>query len=330
MPLLRNCSRPEHDVKLLTSGLKHLGAMHRSPKPISGVRVLEDLPISKDLHLTKTLDTLVPDIYALFTEPHEFDEGNVEEFGKRLAQHITNRVSEEKSGGTLRFSNIGSQCDRKLWYSVNKPEAAEELAPEVRFKFLYGDILEELVLFLAREAGHTVEGTQGTLDIAGVKGHRDAVVDGVVVDVKSASSWSFKKFEDHLTPDKDSFGYIDQLGAYLYASQDDPAVTKKDVAAFIAVDKQLGHLCVDVHPNTYKDYTKLVETKKLLVAGTEVPPRAFQDEEDGKSGNRKLPTECSYCSFKKTCWPGVRTYLYSNGPRFLTKVVKEPNVQEAA
>lgn len=279
--------------------------------------------------MTKTLDTLVQDIYALFTEPHEFSEGNVEEFGKRLAQHITNRVSEEKSGGNLRMSALGTKCDRKLWYTINQPDCAERLPPEVRFKFLYGDILEELVLFLAKEAGHSVEGTQDTLEIGGVKGHRDAVVDGVVVDVKSASSWSFKKFEDHLTPDKDSFGYIDQLGAYLYASQDDPAVTKKDVAAFIAVDKQLGHICVDVHPNTYKDYTKLVEEKKALVAASGAPPKAFQDEEDGKSGNRKLCTECSYCSFKKTCWPDVRTYLYSTGPRYLTVVKKEPNVQEA-
>lgn len=280
--------------------------------------------------MSKTLDTLVQDIYALFTEPHEFSEGSVEEFGKRLASHISNRVTEEKSGGYLRMSALGTKCDRKLWYSVNKPELAEELPPEVRFKFLYGDILEELVLFLAKEAGHSVDGTQDTLSIEGVKGHRDAIVDGVVVDVKSASSWSFKKFEDHLTEDKDSFGYIDQLGAYLYASQDDPAVTKKDVAAFIAVDKQLGHIVVDVHPNTYKDYAKVVREKKALVAQEGIPFRTFSDEPDGKSGNRKLCTECSYCSFKKSCWPDLQTYFYSTGPRFLTKVVKEPNVEKAA
>ena len=280
--------------------------------------------------MTKTLDTLVQDIYALFTEPHEFAEGNVEAFGKRLAQHISNRVTEEKSGGTLRMSNIGTKCDRKLWYTVNKPEAAEPLPPEVRFKFLYGDILEELVLFLAKEAGHSVEGAQDTLEIAGIKGHRDAIVDGVQVDVKSASSWSFKKFEDHLTSDNDAFGYLDQLGAYLFASQDDPRVTRKDIAAFIAVDKQLGHICVDVQPNTYTDYTKLVSKKKDLVAQQTVPPRAFTDEPDGKSGNRKLCTECSYCSFKKTCWPELQTYLYSTGPRFLTVVTREPNVGKAS
>lgn len=279
--------------------------------------------------MAKQLDTLVQDIYALFTEPHEFSEGNVEEFGKRLATHISNRINDEKSGDTLRMSNIGTPCDRKLWYTVNKPEAAEPLPPEVRFKFLYGDILEELVLFLAKEAGHEVDGTQDTLSIGGVKGHRDAVVDGVVVDVKSASSYSFKKFDEGLTKETDAFGYLDQLGAYLYASQNDPKVVHKDRAAFIAVDKTLGHITVDVQPNTYKDYDKLVESKKALVALPKPPPRAFTDEPDGKSGNRKLGVECSYCSFKNECWPGLQTFFYSNGPRFLTVVAREPNVEKA-
>lgn len=278
----------------------------------------------------KSLDTLVSDIYALFTEPHDFDDSNVEEFGKRLASHIKNRIADEKPSNTLRMSNLGTRCDRKLWYSINKPEAAEPLPPEVRFKFLYGDILEELVLFLAKEAGHTVEGTQDTLSINGVKGHRDAVVDGVVVDVKSASSYAFKKFDNHLTEDQDSFGYLDQLGAYLYASKDDDKVKRKDIAAFIAVDKTLGHLCVDVQPSTYKDYAKLVEDKKAMVALKVLPPRAFTDEPDGKSGNRKLCTECSYCAFKKECWPGLQTFFYSTGPRFLTNVARTPNVKEAA
>jgi len=277
----------------------------------------------------KQLETLVPDIYALFTEPHEFDEANVAEFGHRLATHISNRISDEKSGDRLRMSNLGTPCDRKLWYSVNRPEAAEALPPEVRFKFLYGDILEELVLFLAKEAGHSVEGAQDTLEINGVKGHRDAVVDGVTVDVKSASSYSFRKFDDHLTAEGDAFGYLDQLGAYLYAGQSDPKVTNKSVAAFIAVDKTLGHITVDVQPNTYKDYSKVVDAKKALIALPAPPPRGFSDEPDGKSGNRKLGVHCSYCSFKQTCWPSLQMFVYSTGPRFLTNVAREPNVQKA-
>jgi len=278
--------------------------------------------------LTKTINTLVQDIYALFTEPHEFDEGNVEQFAHRLATHIKNRISDEKGKPGLRMSNLGTPCDRKLWYSVNTPDDAEKLPPEVRFKFLYGDILEELVLFLATEAGHSVAGAQDTLEIDGVIGHRDAVVDGVLVDVKSASTYSFRKFEDHLTKDKDSFGYLDQLGAYLYASQDDPLVTNKNIAAFIAVDKTLGHITVDIQPKTGKDYDSLVHTKRGIIESKTPPNRAYFDEEDGKSGNRKLGVECSYCPFKTKCWPNLRVFGYSTGPRFLTVVKNEPKVPE--
>jgi len=279
--------------------------------------------------LGKELTTLVKDIYGLLGSGHKCDTNNLAALGTAITQSVEKVLSEDPVP-SLRMSKIGSKCDRKLWYTVNEPNKAEPLPPEVRFKFAFGHILEELVLFLAKEAGHSVEGTQDTLTIAGVKGHRDAVVDGVLVDVKSASSYSFKKFEDGLTSDKDSFGYLDQLGAYLYASQDDPVVVHKDRAAFIAVDKTLGHITVDVQPNTYKNYDKVVAEKKAVITQKEPPPRAFSDEPDGKSGNRKLGTECSYCAFKNNCWSGLQTYIYSSGPRYLTRVVREPDVPKAA
>lgn len=222
------------------------------------------------------------------------------------------------------MSNLGTKCLRKLWYTVNKPEKAEALRPEARLKFLYGDIIETLVLWLAKLSGHEVTGEQDELDISGVKGHRDAIVDGITVDVKSASTYSFKKFEGHLSPQNDAFGYLDQLGAYEYAGE------KNDVSAFIAVDKTLGHIHVDKHEGLAdKDYDRFVEERKAIVGQDTPPERGYFDEQDGKSGNRKLAMECSYCSFKSECWPGLRTYIYSNGPRYLTRVTREPDVPEA-
>ncbi|MGW8178763.1 MAG: hypothetical protein ACWGQW_08375, partial [bacterium] len=186
------------------------------------------------------------------------------------------------------------------------------------------DILEELLLFLAEAAGHRVEGTQSELDVGGIKGHRDAVIDGMLVDVKSASTYSFNKFRQGLTPDADAFGYLDQLQSYLYASQDDDVVTVKDRAAFLVVDKTLGHICLDVHEINNKDYSAVVAEKISVVESPEVPPRAFEDEKDGASGNRKLGLQCSYCDAKHLCWPGLRVFGYSNGPRFLTTVKKRP------
>lgn len=226
------------------------------------------------------------------------------------------------------MSNLGTPCDRKLWYSVNKPELADRLPGYTSFKFLYGDILERVLLALAKLAGHTVEGEQTELEIGDVKGHRDAVVDGRLIDVKTATTHSFAKFRDHKLRSDDPFGYLTQIGAYLHASQTDDTVTEKGKASFIAIDKQLGHICIDTYEKDNVDYTALVDSKRAMVGSDEPPDRGFTDVPDGKSGNRKLGTECSYCPFKSTCWPGLRTFTYSNGPTFLTKVEREPKVEE--
>jgi len=274
----------------------------------------------------KSIDTLVTDIYALFTDDKlTLSEANVRSFGEHLANHIRTRISDERGAPTLRLSSLGTPCDRKLYYSINSPSDAEKLRPETRIKFLYGDILEELLLFLAAEAGHTVTGQQDTVDVHGVKGHRDAVIDGRVVDVKSASSRSFTKFANGTLRDDDPFGYITQLDSYRYGSTNDPLVTEKDVASFLVIDKTLGHICLDTHADQGVEYSSVVEAKKEMLAAPEPPPRAFAPKPYGKSGNMQLDTACNYCAFKHKCWPEVRTFLYSTGPVYLTEVTREPN-----
>lgn len=226
------------------------------------------------------------------------------------------------------MSNVGKPCERQLYYSVNNQEEATPLRPEAHFKFAYGDLVELLMLFLAEAAGHTVEGTQDTQEIEGIKGHRDAVIDGVIVDVKSASSYSFKKFKEGNLAENDSFGYVGQIQSYLYAGQDDPVVTDKERAAFFVADKTLGHLCLDIHPRQKIPYDQIYRHKKDMVVKPAPPPRGFDPVPEGKSGNEKLGVNCSYCDFKSKCYPNARTFLYSSGPVTLTTVVREPNVPE--
>lgn len=229
----------------------------------------------------------------------------------------------------LRMSNFGTKCDRKLWYSVNMPEAAEPLLPYVRMRFLYGDIIEEVVLSLAAEAGHSVEGQQDELELFGVKGHRDAIIDGVLVDVKSANSRSFAKFKKPFEEIKDDIwfsSYVDQLQMYLEASQ--PELTVKGVGAFLAIDKEMGHMTLQMVRKEQIDWKEKIETKRKIVQEAKPPKREFSDEKDGESGNRKLPTYCSYCQYKNTCWKGLRTFVSSAGPKHLTVVAREPNLLE--
>lgn len=226
------------------------------------------------------------------------------------------------------MSNVGKPCERQLYYSINNSEDGEELPPQAHIKFAYGTLVELLLLFLVEASGHTVEGTQDEQEIEGIKGHRDAVIDGTIVDVKSASTFSFKKFEDGSLSENDSFGYIDQLQSYLYAGQSDDKVTDKDRGAFLVLDKTLGHICLDIHKRKDLPYDRIFQHKKDLVNSDKVPPRGFDPIPDGASGNEKLGTNCQYCDFKKKCHPGLRTFLYSGSPRFLTTVKKLPNVPE--
>ncbi len=72
-----------------------------------------------------------------------------------------------------------------------------------------------------------------------------------------------------------------------------------------------------------------VQRKKDLCCEDEPPARIdWGIVPDGKSGNMKLGTKCSYCKYKNECHPDLRTFLYSGGPRFLTEVVNEPKVLE--
>ena len=280
----------------------------------------------------KGIDTLVEDIHSVLEGKGGWDEAVAEHFNVAVDNLMDVRLNTSRPSGpgTLRMSNIGQPCARKLWYHVQGTDS-EELQPSARLKFLYGDIIEEVLLSLAEAAGHDVQGRQDELYVGSIKGHRDGVIDGMLVDVKSASTFGYKKFKEGHLKDDDPFGYISQLSGYLLASQDDPLVTNKKEAAFLVMDKQHGHICLDVY-NLEEEMRELpaqIEWRKSMVAKPTPPFRLFSDVPQSKtSPNRKLPTNCSYCGYKKECWPEARKFIYSHGPEYLTKVVKTPKVPE--
>ena len=280
---------------------------------------------------TKSLKSLPSDIYSVLETGIDVKEDDIAAFKEEIGALLEQRLSVEDrktERNTLRMSNFGTTCKRKLWYTVNKPSAAEKLNGKTRFKFLYGDLIEAVTLFLAKVSGHKVTGTQERMELHGVVGHRDAVIDGVLVDVKSASSQGMSKFKTHSLDSDDPFGYRDQLDLYREASRDDPLVTVKGEAAFLAVDKVNGDIVVDSYKARDIDYEKLITQTKDMVKSEDVPKRQFFPQADGVSGNYKLGTACSYCAFKKECWPGLRAFAYSNGPRYLTEVKRVPDVPE--
>lgn len=276
----------------------------------------------------KTLDTLPNDIYALFSPDnhHEVSEENLDKLCENLKNTLRNRLSrQEEREFSLRFSSMGKP-DRKIWYDAHpEPGTREPMVPKTYLKFLYGDVLEELLLFLAKEAGHEVSDEQREVEVDGIKGHIDAIIDGVVVDVKSASPFGYKKFERQEVEQDDPFGYVAQLSGYANV------LTPGEGAAWLAFDKVGADICVSNLSSTvvkyHKPETRIEELRKVIENDTP-PERCYELVPDGKSGNLKLGTGCSYCDHKFRCYPGLRTFLYSTGPRFLAKVAKTPDVPE--
>lgn len=280
--------------------------------------------------MPKTIDTLVEDIYALFdpTKDHVVNEDFIEEFGENVKAIVRERLlgREERPKGALRFSGLGKP-DRQVWYDAQEgDDSEEEMTPQTYFKFLYGDLIEAMVIFLVKESGHVVEDEQLEIEVDGVLGHIDARIDGVITDVKSAAPYSFLKFVNgSYTSDPFSKQYLDQLCGY------SNVLTPGESPAFLVFDKVSGKLeVVKVSSSVAEDFKPEVRINQLrAVISSDVPPvRCYEDEPDGKSGNRKLTTFCGYCKHKRKCWPGVRKFIYSNGPRYLTEVKKLPDVWE--
>jgi hypothetical protein len=280
----------------------------------------------------KSINTLVQDIEDVIKGKGGWTKAVNEYFKESMGQTAERRFvpSTEPRAKTLRMSNIGTPCRRKLWYYLNLPEHETDLPANAHLKFAYGDIIEGLILSLAKAAGHTVEGEQDEIIVDGIVGHRDAVIDGVTVDVKSVSTMGFAKFKKNELRADDPFGYMKQLTGYVYGAKEDPLVIDKTGGAFLVMDKTTGHIVLDYYSLEYELFLfqdQLSQLKKD-VTQPKPPSRYFSPIPDGKSGNMMLPVACGYCDFKEVCHPTMRTFLYSNGPKFLTTVAKLPLVPE--
>jgi len=282
----------------------------------------------------KNIDTLVEDIYRLFDLANKPNlsktEANkiLEQLGKEIKECLFDYLYNEPRGkNNLRLSAIGKP-DRQLWYDMKNTNKEKQFTPATRIKFLYGHMLESLLIALTKLAGHTVTEEQKEVKVQGVVGHQDCRIDGVLVDVKSASASSFKKFSHGTLREEDPFGYIAQISAYADAHGDKEA-------AFFAIDKQNGSLALlKLHDMEMINAKDRIKHLKKIVVQTNKPQRCYPDVPDGVSGNFKLSIGCVYCSYKRECWAdanegkGLRGFKYAKGIRHLTQVKKLPNVEE--
>lgn len=286
----------------------------------------------KDKQMAK-IDTLIEDIYKTLEDGSDMynmkNKTSLEKFSKALFHSMARQMSEGKRqrGSNLRMSQIGKP-DRQLWYELKSNAEPRPIDGQTKLKFMFGDILEALLILLIEVSGHKVTDEQGEVEINGVKGHKDCRIDGVLTDIKSASPYAFKKFKEGTLHSDDPFGYIAQISGYAEASGDDKA-------AFFAVDKSSGELALmDIESvHMISAAGRINKVKQVLTKDTP-PERCYADEPEGKSGNRKLAIGCVFCSFREECWKdanggmGIRSFKYSNGIKHLTTVAKVPDVPE--
>jgi len=298
----------------------------------------------------KEIDTLVPDIYEVLKgSVPSVDDSHPDEiiqYALNVANAMRRSLTPRKKGrelGKYWATDLGKPCDRSLWFDFNLPEGeeVEELEGHTRFKFMYGDTIEEKVLFLGKLTGHSIGREQERVELKLtnngndiiVSGRLDAVIDRTMVDVKSASPFAYNKYvKEGIHSGNDTFGYLWQLGYYFWFAT--PAAGNSS-AAFLFIDKSMGHMAVKMVPRDQMPDDSAIERRAKTIdltvreATPPVPPAKVAPVPDGKSGNMKLCTTCSYCKYKAQCYPTLRTFIYSTGPRFLTNVARTPNVPEA-
>jgi hypothetical protein len=285
--------------------------------------------------MKKKLNNLVEDIYNVLDSLTEGNELNIseemfEEFGKDMTDALRHWATPQNVEGkpVLRMSNVG-RPERRLWYDTHtKSDTTEKLQPSTQIKFLYGHLLEVLILFFVKLSGHKLTSQQKEITVSGIKGHMDCMIDGEVVDVKTASGYAFKKFKEGTLAEDDAFGYLSQLAGY-------EAAEKTHAGGFLVMNKETGELTMFIPDDMDKPNIKSkIKNVKNIIASDTPPDFCYSPIPEGKAGNMKVARGCSWCPHKFECHKdandgkGLRVFNYAKGPVYFTKIVSEPNVEE--
>jgi len=251
----------------------------------------------------------------------------IDDFGERMKQALVHWTEPKKQTKGLRMSNIGRPA-RQLWYESKKDSEPTPLKAPTHIKFLYGHLLEELLILFVKIAGHSVSDEQKEVTVDGIKGHIDCKIDGQVVDIKTASNFGFKKFKEGTLYQDDPFGYMYQLSGYETSEG-------TNEGGFLAINKETGELALYCPGDLTKpNVNGRIDSLKNKLKSDTPPEKCYQPVPEGKKGNMRLPTGCAYCGFKNVCWSdanngrGLRVFKYANGLKYFTRVTSTPNVQE--
>tara|TARA_R100000995_G_scaffold75148_1_gene44420 strand:- start:171 stop:1031 length:861 start_codon:yes stop_codon:yes gene_type:complete len=233
----------------------------------------------------------------------------------QVATDVSNALDKQFNGKPrdefkLRMSNVGRpKC--QLWFEKNDPKDKTPFPPHFLMNMLLGDIVEAVFKGLLRASGVQFEDNDNvTLKLGDgkeIQGEYDLVLDGKVDDIKSASPWSYNnKFVNLETLQQgDSFGYIPQLVGYAKGAD-------KDVGGWWVVNKGTGQFkYVNASTVNTEEVINNIEDTYDYLDKDEPFERCYEAVNETfykkATGNKKLCTECSFCSYKHKCWPTLKT-----------------------
>ena len=233
----------------------------------------------------------------------------------QVATDVSNALDKQFNGKPrdefkLRMSNVGRpKC--QLWFEKNDPKDKTPFPPHFLMNMLLGDIVEAVFKGLLRASGVQFEDNNNVTlklgDDKEIQGEYDLVLDGKVDDIKSASPWSYNnKFVNLETLQQgDSFGYVSQLVGYAKGAD-------KDVGGWWVVNKGTGQFkYVNASSVNTKEVIDNIEETYDYIHNDEPFKRCFEAVEETfykkATGNKKLCTECGFCSYKHKCWPTLKT-----------------------
>ena len=208
----------------------------------------------------KNLSTLVEDIYKTVSDLNLGEKDIPEECLESLTIGIKKSILEwakpkKKNGFFVRMSNIGRPA-RQLYYNKKSPR---DVTPDAStlIKFLYGHILEEVLIFLVKLSDHNVTDQQKKVIVNGVTGHLDCKINGEVIDIKTASSFAFRKFKNGTLREDDPFGYMSQLAGYEHAEG-------TNNGGFLVINKESGEITLYQPEELDKPNIKTLREKKEM------------------------------------------------------------------
>lgn len=219
------------------------------------------------------------------------------QYGYMAEYSMKRQFAKRVDGPALRFSGAG-KCARALSYEFHGYDAnGKEQNSRSKLVFLYGDLLEALIVSLAKASGVQITACgldqkkiSLTVDGVEINGHPDGLIIGNPIhtfECKSMSDYGYQEFErGEISKD-----YLVQVNLGMEAMGLEKCV-------FVAINKQSGVMGERI---LTKD-AALVKfgvdnlTSVLHSDFMELAPRAYEPTEKGF-----YPWNCDYCKFHTTC-----------------------------